>query len=85
MNSRRSHSITSSAAASSDSGTVNAERLGGLEIDHELEFGGPHDRQVARLLAPENPPRIDAGLAIGIRLAGSIAHQTAGHGDSLNG
>ena len=45
-----------------------AERLGGLEIEHELEFGGPHDRQVARLLALENPPGVDAGLAIGIGL-----------------
>ena len=33
-----------------------AERLGGLEVDHELELGGLHDRQVARLLALENPP-----------------------------
>jgi hypothetical protein len=34
------------------------ERLGGLEVDHELEFGGLCDRQIARLLAVENPPGI---------------------------
>ena len=28
-----------------------AERLGGLEVDHELEFGGLYDRQITRLLA----------------------------------
>src|SRR5215813_11480903 len=32
-----------------------AERLGGLEIDHQLEFGGLHHRQVGGLLAFENP------------------------------
>src|ERR1035441_6349381 len=57
-----------------------AERLGGLEVDHELEFGGSHDRQVGRLFALENPPGVDAGLAVGIRNAGPVAHQSAGHG-----
>jgi hypothetical protein len=33
---------------------VEAERLGGPEIDDKLEFGGPHDRQISRLLALEN-------------------------------
>src|SRR5436305_12417272 len=57
-----------------------AECLGGVEVDHELEFGGPGDRQVARLLALENPPSVDADLAIGIGKAGSVAHQAAGCG-----
>ena len=35
-----------------------AERLGGLEVDHELEFGGLHHRQVGRLLALEDPPDV---------------------------
>jgi hypothetical protein len=30
------------------------QRLGGLEIDDELEFGGPHDRQVAGFLTAQN-------------------------------
>ena len=46
---------------------------------HELEFGGLHDRQVGRLFALENPPGIDAGLAIGVGMAVSVAHQAAGH------
>ena len=47
MNSRRSHSITSSARASSVGGTVEAERLGGLQVDDQLEFGRLLDRQSA--------------------------------------
>ena len=31
---------------------VEAERLGGLEIDEELELGRLHDRQVSRLFRP---------------------------------
>src|SRR5271169_3231618 len=50
-----------------------AERLGGLEVDHELEFGGLHDRQVGGLLPLENPPRVDASLAIGVGYAGRVA------------
>ena len=56
------YSITSSAMASSVGGTVEAERLGGLEIDDELELGRLHHRQVGRLLALENAADIDAGL-----------------------
>ena len=33
------YSITSSARASSVGGTVEAQRLGGVEIDHQLVFG----------------------------------------------
>ena len=54
MNSRRSHSITSSARASSVGGTVEAERLGGLEVDHQLVLGRRLHRQVGRLLALED-------------------------------
>ena len=81
MNSRRSHSITSSARASSDGGTVEAERLGGLEIDDQLELGRLHDRQVGRLLALEDAADIDADLTIRIRDVGSVAHQSAGFGE----
>jgi hypothetical protein len=55
-----------------------AERLGGLEVDDELESGLLHDRKVERLLALEDAPDIDARLAIGIALAGPVAHQAAG-------
>ena len=43
------YSITSSARASSVGGTVEAERLGGFEIDDQLEFGRLLDRQVSWL------------------------------------
>ena len=43
-----------------------AERLSGLEVNDELEFGGLHDWKVARLLALEDATDIHTGLAIGI-------------------
>ena len=60
MNSRRSHSITSSARASSVGGHVEAEHLGGLEVDHQLEFGRLLDWQIGRLLAIQNAVDVDA-------------------------
>ena len=56
------HSITSSARPSSGSGMVEAERLGGLEVDDHLNFGGLLHRQVGGLLALEYPAGIDADL-----------------------
>jgi hypothetical protein len=41
--------MTSSARATSDCGHREAERLGGLEIDHQLELGRLLDRQIGRL------------------------------------
>jgi hypothetical protein len=37
-----------------------AEHPGGLEIDHQFEFGRLHDRQVSRFGALENPADVDA-------------------------
>jgi hypothetical protein len=37
-----------------------AERLGGLEVDGQLDFYGLLDRQISRFLAFENAPGIDA-------------------------
>src|SRR6516165_3412076 len=54
-----------------------AERLGGLEIDHELDLGLLLDRQLARLGTFEDFARVDANLAICIDETGVIAHQTA--------
>ena len=56
-----------------------AERLGSLEIEHELELCRLHDRKVGRLLALENPAGVDAGLAIGVGQARPVTHQAAGH------
>jgi len=32
----------------------DAKRLGGFEVDQQIDLGGLLDRQVGRLLAPEN-------------------------------
>src|SRR5262249_5448828 len=55
------------------------ERLGSLEIEHELEFGHLHDRKVSGLLALENAARISARLTISFTKIRSIAHETALH------
>ena len=48
------YSITSSARASSVGGTVEAERLGGPEVDHQFVLGRRLHRQIGRLLALED-------------------------------
>ena len=50
----RTHSITSSARASRRRRHVEAERLGGLEIDHQLELDRGLDGKLARLRALED-------------------------------
>src|SRR5262249_62432102 len=44
-----------------------------------------HDRQVGRFLTFENPPGVDAGLAIGLRKTLSVAHQATGFGSLTQG
>src|SRR6516164_5361667 len=56
---------------------AEAEYLGGVEVDHELELGRLHDRQIGGLLALENPASVDTGLAICVGKARSVAHQAA--------
>ena len=41
-----------------------AERLGGLQVDDQLDLGGLLDWQVGRLLALENPAGVDADQTI---------------------
>src|SRR5262245_44845913 len=43
-----------------------AERFGGLDVNHQLEFCRLLDRQICGLLTLENPAGIDADLAIAI-------------------
>src|ERR1700730_7195643 len=59
-----------------------AERLGGLEVDDQLDLGGLLDRQVGGLLALENPASVDADQTELVRTVASVAHQAAG-GDKL--
>src|SRR5262249_16392150 len=58
-----------------------AECPRGLEVDNQLDFGGLLDRQVARLLAIENPTGINTSQTIHIRNTASIAHQAARLGE----
>ena len=50
------------------------------EIDHRLEFGRLHDRQIRRLLALQDASGIDGGLPPGVGQHGAIAHQAASIG-----
>jgi hypothetical protein len=56
----------------------DVERLGGLQVDHELELGRLLDGQVGRLDAFENVAGVDANLTKTARDVGSVAHQPAG-------
>ena len=59
---QRSILITSSALASKDGGTGEAKRLGGGQVEHKLQFGGPLYRQIRRHCALQNLPGIDTDL-----------------------
>ncbi len=72
------HSITSSARASSVGGTVEAERLGGLEVDDQLVLGRRLHRQVGRLLALEDAVDVAGRSPVQIDQVGPIGHQAAG-------
>ena len=71
------HSITSSARASKRRRNVEAERLGGREIDDEIEFGRLLDRDVGGLRAAQNLVDIVGGAPEQVREVRSIGHQTS--------
>jgi len=54
------------------------ERLGGLEVDHQLEGGRLLHRQIGRLLTLEDPSDINADLSPCASEIRPIANQTAG-------
>src|SRR5215831_3668327 len=54
-----------------------AEPPGSLEVDEEVKPGRLLDWQVGGLGPLENPSGVDAGLAIGIRQASAVTHETA--------
>ena len=80
MNSRRSHSITSSAMASSVGGTVRPSIRAVWWLMTSSNFDRLHHRQVRGLRALEDAAGIDADLTIRIRNVASVAHQPAGLG-----
>src|SRR5262245_37962914 len=59
-------------------GDCDAERLGSLEVDHELEPDRLHDRQVGRIRALEHAPGVDSGLTKRFRPVGTVTHEAAG-------
>src|SRR6516164_2883873 len=56
---------------------LDAERLGGLEVDDELKSGRLHHRQVCRFLPLENSSGVDASLAIAVGDVSAVTHQAA--------
>src|ERR1700680_4501611 len=57
---------------------VETERLGGLEVDHQLVPCRQHHRQIGGTLALENSPAIDAGLASLLVTAAGVTDQAIG-------
>ena len=55
-----------------------AEGLGGLEVDDEINFRDLLHRHIGWFLAFENAPGIDASLAVRIAETAAITHQAAG-------
>ena len=55
-----------------------AERVGGLQINHQLNFGRLLNRQIGRSFSLQNLPRVNAGLVIDRYEVNSIADQAAG-------
>src|SRR5262249_6113073 len=58
-----------------------AERLGGVEVDDQLESGRLLDWQIGRLGAIEDLSGVNSLLANVMNKAWSIAHQAAGRGE----
>src|SRR5712691_2132837 len=56
---------------------VDAERLGGLEVDHQLEFGRLLDRQIAGLGALQDLVHVRGSSAIQVGQHRPIAHESA--------
>ena len=78
------YSITSSARASSVGGTVEAESLGGLEIDHQLELGRLQNWKVRRLCTFEYLTGVHPDLSVSFCNDCAISHQAAATAYSRN-
>ena len=80
----RTHSITSSARASSVGGISRPSALAVLRLMNSSNLLTCLHRQVGGLFAFENPPGVGAGDAEHICQAAAVAHQSAGR-DELAG
>src|SRR5947208_8451931 len=56
---------------------VDPEFLGRLEIYHQLERGGLHDRQIVGFGPIQNATSINTSLAIGVRDVSAVTDQSA--------
>jgi hypothetical protein len=56
-----------------------AERLCGLEVDHQLKLGWLYHRKVGRLFSLENSAGLNACLTVSVLDTCSVAHQTSGN------
>ena len=78
MQQNAAYSITSSACTIIVFWHVEAECLGSLEVDRQLEFGPSDDRQVSRFGTPKNATDVVAGLAKRFSKVGSITYKATG-------
>src|SRR5215210_6957927 len=56
---------------------LDAEHIGCLQVDEQLEFGGLLDRQVSRFCALQYPVYIACGPAKQVSIARAITHQAS--------
>jgi len=59
----------------------DTQRLGGLEVDDQLDFRRLLDWQVGRLVTLEDPGRLSASQAVCVLSLRSIAQQTPGRSE----
>src|SRR5262245_54538975 len=59
-------------------GHFQAEGLGSLEVDHQLELGRLEEWQVSRPSSLEDAADVNAALVVLIDRAGTVTHQPAG-------
>jgi hypothetical protein len=69
------YSITSLARNRELLGQIEGECLGGLEIDHKIEFSELLHRKVSWLLAVDDAPKVSADLSNKVCKARSITRQ----------